>query len=91
MPVLAADLEMRGMDGIWRPTDVFAALRAVANRGKQTPMRCCLCKGHVVPMDRSKDGKKAAHVEHRARWQGCPRSDVYDGGGLRPHPNKVPD
>lgn len=91
MPVLANDLELRGTDGVWRTMNVLIARHASAKRGKGTPMRCCLCKGHVISMDMSKDGKHPAHVEHRKRWEGCPRSDAYDGNGLRPHPNKVPD
>jgi hypothetical protein len=87
MAVHATEVEMRGRDGVWRTTGVVHALR---NRGKMQ-MRCGLCKGHVVPMDASKDGRYAAHVEHRMRWQGCPRSDVYDGGEVRSHPVSVPD
>ena len=87
MAVLATKLEMCGLDGVWRIMGVQHALR---NRGKMA-MRCGLCRGQVVPMDISKDGKFAAHVEHRMRWEGCPRSDAYDGKTTRPHPAAVPD
>ena len=90
MAVLATEIEVRGTDGVWRTLNVMDALRALQNR-KGVLMRCCLCKGQAVPMDTSKDGKVQAHVEHRTRWAGCPRSDVYDNKGLRNHRMMVAD
>jgi hypothetical protein len=84
MPI-STDVHMLGLDGVWRVMDVAHALR---NKGKMR-MRCVDCKGHIRLHDASKDGKMAAHVEHLARWDGCPRSDSYDGQGIRQHPIPV--
>jgi hypothetical protein len=84
---LATDVEVCGTDGIWR---ILAVTLAIPLKRKAR-MRCVECKGHVTLMDISKDGTNAAHVEHKDRWRGWPRSVEYDGAGLRGHPNQVPD
>ncbi len=84
---LATDVEIRGTDGVWRVLDVVLAL---PNKGKK-PMRCVECRGHVKLHDAAKDGSMAAHVEHARRWEGCPRSEAYDGGAIRLHPVRVAD
>ena len=84
---LAVDVEIHGTDGMWR---VLSVALALPNKGKKR-MRCVVCKGHVKLHDAARDGSMAAHVEHARRWEGCPRSDAYDGGMVRPHPNRVPD
>lgn len=82
---LSTDVEVYGTDGVWRTLSVNLVIR---NNNKKK-MRCIECKGHVKIHDVSKDGKQAAHGEHRTRWLGCPRSVEYDGRGLRSHPNQV--
>ncbi|MCQ8242067.1 hypothetical protein [Rhizosaccharibacter radicis] len=84
---LATDLEIRGTDGVWRTISVVLAL---PNKNRK-PMRCIVCKGHIKLHDAARDGSQQAHVEHAQRWPGCPRSDAYDGNGVRPHPHRVPD
>ncbi len=84
---LATDVSIRGTDGIWRVLDVVLAIRIKEKK----PMRCVQCGGHVKLHDAAQDRSQAAHVEDARRWEGCPRSDAYDGGAVRPHPNRVPD
>ena len=84
---LAVDVKILGGDGDWR---IFPVGLAFANKGKKR-MRCVDCRGHIKLHDAAKDGSMAAHVEHATRWAGCPRSQAYDGNGIRPHPNRVPD
>lgn len=84
---LATDVEIYGDDGVWRILSVVLAFR---NKGKKR-MRCVACKGHITLQDAAKDGSKDAYAKHVARWEGCPRSDEWDRGATRPHPNRVPD
>ena len=84
---LATNVAIRGTDGVWRVLDVVLA---IPNKGKKL-MRCVACGGHIKLHDAAKDGSMTAHVEHAKRWEGCPRSEAYDGGAVRPHPNRVPD
>lgn len=80
---LATDVEICGTDGVWRKLSVEHALSS-SNR---TRIRCVECRGRVRLHRASDDGTQAAHAEHIKRWDGCPRSDAYDEGGLRMNPN----
>lgn len=85
--VLATDIDVKGTDGVWRPMTVLTALSMKPDDRKARSFRCRECKGHVRLHGPSKSGTMQAHAEHATRWAGCPRSDCYDGHGLRPHPN----